>query len=482
MDTDEIYYNAMLARDARFDGKFFVGVKTTGIYCRPICPARPKRENVEFFPHHLAAERAGYRPCMRCHPESAPMSPTWIGSSAIVQRAVKVLHTNQIIEFDENQFARLFGVTARHLRRLFVQEIGKTPKQLSMENRLNLARKLIRETALTMGAIAYASGFTSVRRFNQAFKDRFRVAPTAVRRSRVNPSNGIEITLPYRPPYDFDGLMQSYQRHRVGNLEWFSDGHMYRVVALNGQLGTIAVGHNPEAASLTLNIDFPDTSALHFIVSRVRDMFDLHSDPALVANALETDPAMKMLMKACPGVRLPSGWDPFEICVSAILGQLVSVERGRALVSQLINMAGTPTDMVANGEPVALFPSPEQIVRADLSSLKSTGQRKRTLVDFARAIVTGEISLEPTQCVDEFIGKVTALKGIGPWTAQYMALKALRSTDVFPASDLILARGLALHPPDMLAAMRPWRGYAAALMWRRYSGCLQKKNTNERKP
>lgn len=173
MKKEDIYFEAMKTRDHRFDGKFFVGVKTTGIYCRPICPAKPKRENVEFFRNHIEAEEAGYRPCLRCRPESAPRSPAWIGKSAIVQRAVKVLNSQDSLKFDEDQFAEQFGVTARHLRRLFVEEIGKTPKQLSFENRLNLARKLITETALPITEIAFASGFSSIRRFNDSFKDRF---------------------------------------------------------------------------------------------------------------------------------------------------------------------------------------------------------------------------------------------------------------------------------------------------------------------
>ena len=196
MKRDDAYYEAMKARDARFDGKFFVGVKTTGIYCRPICPAKPKRENVEFFNSHLEAERAGYRPCMRCRPESAPRSPVWIGKSAVVKRAIKMLHHQNTIEFNEDRFADLFGVSARHLRRLFIEEIGKTPKQLSFENRLNLSRTLITETRLPIAEVAFASGFQSVRRFNEAFQKRFKKSPTLVRRNPSAPKEGLKIKLP----------------------------------------------------------------------------------------------------------------------------------------------------------------------------------------------------------------------------------------------------------------------------------------------
>jgi len=476
MKREDIYYQAMLARDYRFDGKFFLGVKTTGIYCRPICPAKPKRENVEFFHSHLEAEKAGYRPCMRCRPESAPQSPAWIGKSAVVQRAVKVINSQDAIDFNEDRFSEKFGVTARHLRRLFVEEIGKTPKQLSFENRLNLARKLITETALPITEITFASGFLSIRRFNDAFKARFKKNPSEIRRDKaiLNADKGLKILVPYRPPFDFEGLMKSYENHRMGNLEWFKNGKMHRVVAMNGKVGQITISNDPESSSLVIEIDFPDTSIIHMIVMRVRNLFDLNSDPVVVANAIESDPELKKLLKRNPGVRLPSGWDSFEIAISAILGQLVSVDRGRALVRDLIEIAGQETKLVAEGKAVKLFPSARAIIEADLTNLKTTGARKQTLVDFCKAVNEDRISLEPTQDVDEFIKKVSAIKGIGPWTSQYMALKALRNTDTFPSSDLILARALEKHPWEIIEKVSPWRGYVAALFWRAYAETLQK--------
>jgi AraC family transcriptional regulator of adaptative response / DNA-3-methyladenine glycosylase II len=483
MKREDIYYQAMLARDHRFDGKFFLGVKTTGIYCRPICPAKPKRENVEFFRTHLEAERAGYRPCMRCRPESAPQSPAWIGTSAVVQRAVKVLNSQETIDLNEDRFAEQFGVTARHLRRLFVEEIGKTPKQLSLENRLNLARKLISETPLPITEIAFASGFSSIRRFNDAFKGRFKSSPSGTRRSKgvAAAGEGLTILVPYRPPFDFEGLIKHYERHRIGNLEWFERGTMHRVIAMNGKAGQIAISNDAEKSSLVVEIDFPDTSIIHLIITRVRNLFDLRSDPVVVANALDADPGLKKLLKQNPGIRLPSGWDPFETAISAILGQLVSVDRGRALVHDLIEIAGEESRLVAGGGTIKLFPTAESIALADLTGLKTTGARKRTLKDFCGAVSEGRISLEPTQDVDAFIGSVSSIKGIGTWTAQYMALKALRSTDTFPSSDLILARALERHPWEIIERMSPWRGYVAALLWQVYSGSLSKSGAKRTK-
>ncbi|WP_374029912.1 DNA-3-methyladenine glycosylase 2 family protein [Bdellovibrio bacteriovorus] len=474
MKKNDIYYQAMLARDPRFDGKFFIGVKTTGIYCRPICPAKPKRENVEFFSTHLHAERAGYRPCLRCRPESAPHSPAWIGTSAIVQRAVKVLHSQELMEFNEDKFADLFGVSARHLRRLFVDEIGKTPKQLSFENRLNLARKLIVETNLPFHEIAFAAGFASIRRFNDAFKERFKKAPRDIRRNKIASKEVLKISLPYRPPFDFEGLLKSYTNHRVGDLEWFKDGKMHRVLSMGGKVGVVAISHGAERNVVDVEIDFPDTSMIHAVISRVRNLFDLDSDPLIIANALEADPHVKKLLKRYPGIRLPSGWDAFEIAVSAILGQLVSVERGRALVHDLIEIAGQDSGLQTEGKSIKLFPSPQDILNANLQSLKTTNIRRQTLVDFARAVHDKKISLEPTQDVEEFVKKVMQIRGIGPWTANYMALKVLRHTDTFPATDLILARALELHSAESLSKMSPWRGYVAALFWRVYSEDLKK--------
>ena len=466
MKKEDIYYQAMLTRDHRFDGKFFVGVKTTGIYCRPICPAKPKRENVEFFADYLAAEKAGYRPCMRCRPESAPMSGAWMGKSAMVQRAIKIINHQETISFDENHFANLFGVSSRHLRRVFVEEVGKTPKQLAFENRLNVARKLIAETSLPMTQIAFASGFESIRRFNSAFKERFKQNPSEIRRHKPNKDSVLKISLSYRPPYDFDGLLHSYKNHRVGNLERFEEGKMIRVISHENKVGEISITHEPEHSQVCVEIDFPDTSYIHVILSKVRTLFDLDSDPVLIANSLESSESMKKLLQRHPGVRLPSGWDSFEIAVGTILGQQVSVDFGRTLVYDLIEMLGEDSGLTHEGVAIKLFPTAKSIAEADLAKLKTTQIRKETLKLFAQAVAKKKISLEPTQDIEKFYLVVRAIKGIGPWTASYMALKAIRHTDAFPETDLILKRALEKYPLTTINQMSPWRGYAAALIWK----------------
>ncbi len=474
MNKEDTFYQAMLARDNRFDGKFFVGVKTTGIYCRPICPARPKKENVEFFPSYIAAERAGYRPCLRCRPESAPGSPVWISTSAIVKKAIRIINSTETLHFDENEFAAKFGVTARHLRRVFVMEIGKTPKQLAFENRLNLARKLITETTLPVTSIAFASGFESIRRFNDAFKKRFSKSPRDIRKLKITPQTGLKLSLPYRPPYGFYSLIKFYQSHRIGELERFENGKMIRIIESDGKVGQVIISNNPEQSCLVVEIDFPDTTFIQGILNRIRDMFDLDSDPILIANVLETDPGIKKLLKKYPGTRLPSGWDSFEIAVSSILGQFVSVERGRTLVSDLIHLLGKDSGLINEGKSIKLFPSPCVIAASDLKGLKTTYARKETLRSFAQAILSGSLSLEPTQDVDHFIKDLEKIKGIGPWTSSYMAMKVLKYADAFPQTDLIIARALEKHPLEIIQKMSPWRGYVTTLLWQEYALTLKK--------
>jgi AraC family transcriptional regulator, regulatory protein of adaptative response / DNA-3-methyladenine glycosylase II len=469
MENQDAFYRAMLARDYRFDGKFFVGVKTTGIYCRPICPAKPKRQNVEFFLSGYAAEKAGYRPCLRCRPEAAPRSAAWIGKSAVVQRALKLIHDKETLASDEDAFAGRFGVTARHLRRLFMEEIGKTPKQIAFENRLNLSRKLIAETAMPIAEAGLAAGFDSVRRFNDAFRERFKKPPSEIRRAKVPVDAPMVVSLPYRPPFDFDGLLAFYARHAIAGLETFEPGRMTRIVSQGGKTGRITVTNDPAGNRLRIAYGFPDAAAIGAILNRVRRMFDLDSDPLLVANAMREEKAFSGFLSRRPGARIPTGWDPFETAIATILGQLVSVGQGRKLVDDLVRMQGEPSDFTLDGNPIRLFPSPEKLARADYTGLGTTGKRKEALAAFSKEVASGRLSLEAAQSVEAFTAKVLEIPGIGRWTADYMALRVLGHADAFPATDLILARALKVHTPEAIARLSPWRGYAAILLWSEYA-------------
>jgi AraC family transcriptional regulator of adaptative response / DNA-3-methyladenine glycosylase II len=260
--------------------------------------------------------------------------------------------------------------------------------------------------------------------------------------------------------------MNSYKKHQVGNLEWFEDGVMHRVVAINGKVGQITISNDANDSTLVVEIDFPDISSIRTIITRVRNLFDLDSDPVIIAHTLGIDPDLKKLLQKYPGIRLPSGWDPFEVSVGVILGQVVSIERGRTLVANLIEIAGKDSGIVVNGKHVKLFPTPVEIVEADLNRLKTTQSRKQALIEFCKAVISNRISLEPTQDVEAFKEKLLAIKGIGPWTAHYIALKALRDADSLPSTDLILGKVLKVHSREALARMSPWRAYIAALLWR----------------
>jgi AraC family transcriptional regulator of adaptative response / DNA-3-methyladenine glycosylase II len=286
-----------------------------------------------------------------------------------------------------------------------------------------------------------------------------------------------KISVPYLPPLDFEGLLKNYELHRIGNLEWFEKGRLQRVICIKGSVGTISVENDSLNSCLLVTIDFPDESAFPEIILRVRNLFDLDIDPAFIAHQLGRAPDLKKIHDLHPGIRTPSGWEPFEVAVNTILGQLVSMENARKLVHDLIELTGEDSGLEINGHKIKLFPTPEKLLASDLTTFKTTNMRKQTLKNFSQAIVDGNISLDSEQDVEAFISKALAIKGIGPWTAHYMALKVLRNTDSFPASDLILARTLEFHSKEIIDSMQPWRGYVAALFWRVYSEKLTKKKT-----
>ena len=460
------YYSALLARDAKFDGKFFFGVKTTGIYCRPICSAKPKRENVEFFSSALQAEKAGYRPCLRCRPESAPDSPLWHGTSSVVRRAVRVLLNDEsAIALNEEEFAERFGLGARHLRRLFQQELGKTPAQIMRDNRLNLARKLIVETNLSFSDIAFSSGFDSVRRFNDAVRQRFSKTPTQLRkRKSVNSEKGvIECSLSYRPPLDWHGCLAYYQKHKVGELEQCDDNTYTRLFNYEQTIGRVKVRNNAQKNRLDIALHTDNVSAVSFVLSRIKDMFDLSLDPVYVACTFDRYPTLNKLYKAHHGVRLARCWDRFELAITTILGQLVSVKRAGQLTSDLMEHYGDQCEDPFTGNTVALFPSPETLAQEPLASLKVPQTKKRAIRSLAQKVVSGEIHFSSFQDPQAFRNKLMAIHGIGPWTAEYVALRAIGDTDAFPEGDAYLEKRV---NADSIAMLSPWRGYLATTLYK----------------
>jgi AraC family transcriptional regulator of adaptative response / DNA-3-methyladenine glycosylase II len=464
-------YQALLSRDHRFDGRFIVAVKTTGVYCRPICPARPKPENVEFFRDAVSAEQAGYRPCLRCRPECAPRSPAWLGKRAVVQRALKLIARNEFHRSNAQEFAARLGVSARHLRRLFEEQIGQTPKQISDNNRLNFARKLVVETDNPLMTIALSAGFRSLRRFNAAFQKRFRRPPSQLRRAhmRRDASDGIDVKLSYITPYDWRSIFDFYKTHPIPGLETATERSFERVFRNGDTIGFFRVQARPGVPQLDLRIIAEDPNVLFDVVSRVRAMFDLDLDPMLIARQFAGVPPLARLHERFPGLRLAGGWDGFETAVCCILGQLVSAAQRSRLVSQLVGAYGEEVFHPVTGEKARLFPTPKRLAESDLGALATSAARKAAIRDLSRRVLSGAVRFSQAQDPVAFRKALLETKGLGVWSVENICLRAFGDTDAFPKTDLILERALRFQPSLDLENIRPWRAYAAIYLWQAFA-------------
>jgi AraC family transcriptional regulator of adaptative response / DNA-3-methyladenine glycosylase II len=480
-DDPDACYRAIASRDARFDGRLFVGVRTTGIYCRPICPARtPRRENVRFFLSAAAAQGAGFRPCLRCRPESAPDCGAWRGASAAVSRALRLIEAGALDDADVGGLAERVGVGERQLRRLFHDHLGASPIAVAQTRRVLLAKQLIHQTRLPMTQVALAAGFSSVRRFNETFHRLYDRPPIALRRAGSSgESDGgawTALTLPFRPPYDWDALIDFLAARAIAGVETATPRLYCRSIRLGGETGLLRVA--PGAGDrLAVAIRFPRVSALPAILARVRRIFDLSADPQAIAEHLGRDLDLAPRLLARPGLRVPGAWDGFELAIRAILGQQISVAAATGLARRIVRDWGEALPQsLSGGAPgvTHVFPSAQTLAMADLSQLPMPRARSRALSALARAAADDHSLFEPAATAEDAVRRLRALPGIGEWTAQYIALRALREPDAFPAADIGLQRALAdadgVRPSTagLLAraeAWRPWRGYAALHLW-----------------
>ena len=476
--TNEIFERARLSRDARFDGQFFIAVKTTGIYCRPICPANsPKSENVSFYRTAAAAGEAGYRPCLRCRPECAPGTPAWAGTSTTVRRGLRLIAEGALDEGNVDDLAERLGVTSRHLRRLFTQHLGASPLAVAHTQRLHFAKALIDQTLLPMRDIAVASGFGSTRRFNDTFRKTYDRTPRELRRSResVVVDRGFSVQLAYRSPFDWPALLGFFAARAMPGVEHAQNGRYLRTIAVGDERGVIDV--RDAGGVLTLRLHGIATGSLIAVVQRVRSLFDLDAAISDVHAVLARDPVMKRRLRQNPGIRVPGAWDGFELTVRAILGQQVSVKAATTLAGRIVARYGEQVDVAVEGVPHApqrLFPGPAKLRQARLETLGIIGSRACTIRAVAKATVTGQICFDATQDPDAFAATLKSIPGIGDWTAQYVAMRALKNPDAFPAGDLGLLRafdeerGSRMKTAELLRraeAWRPWRAYAALLIW-----------------
>ena len=481
MDMDfEACRRAFLTRDPRFDGRIFGAVKTTGIYCRPVCPARtPKPQNMTFYPTAAACQEAGYRPCLRCRPESSPDLGAWRGTSNTVSRALALIEAGAMDSGDVDALASRLGVGERQLRRLFRQHLGASPVAVAQTRRVLLAKQLIQETLLPMGEVALASGFGSVRRFNETFQQLFGRPPGALRRSRADDvgaaAGGITVKLPYRAPYDWNAMIGFLAARAIPGVEAVSPKRYARTLAVDGALGVVTVSPG-QGDFLVAEIRFPKVQALPAVIARIRRVFDLTADPGLIGAHLSQDAALAPLVAAKPGLRAPGAWDGFELAVRAILGQQITVTAARGLAAKLTEAYGSLIEdpFAASLGLTRAFPTPDQIVGRDIAALGMPKARGAALEALARTVAADPAIFTPRGDLESAIAALKALPGVGEWTAQYIALRELREPDAFPQADIGLLRGMADEtgqrptPAELLAraeAWRPWRAYAAQHLW-----------------
>jgi AraC family transcriptional regulator, regulatory protein of adaptative response / DNA-3-methyladenine glycosylase II len=471
-------YRALKARDARFDGRFFVAVSSTRIYCRPVCTVKPpKRENCRFYPSAAAAESGGYRPCLRCRPELAPGNASVDATSRLAQAAASMMEDRTLDEEGLDSVAARLGITGRHLRRAFGAEFGVSPVEFAQTQRLLLAKRLLTDTVLPVTEVAFASGFGSVRRFNALFKQRYRLQPLQLRRhaSATGAVDVLKFELSFRPPYDWPAVSAFLGTRAIAGVE-AAEGNCYRRtvrIPVEGKehRGWIEVAMSQKKPALRVTVSASLAKALPPVLSRVKALMDLACHPAEVAQALGT------LAKRHPGLRVPGAFDGFEVAVRAILGQQVSVAAARTVAGRFAAAFGDPIE-TPFASLTTVFPAAKSI--ADLpygriARLGMPGARARTVVALARAVADGDLVLMPNADIEATLDQLRALPGVGEWTAQYIAMRALAWPDAFPHTDLGVMKALVkTDAREVLAAgeaWRPWRAYAVMHLWQ----SLQKK-------
>jgi AraC family transcriptional regulator of adaptative response / DNA-3-methyladenine glycosylase II len=456
-------YKAHLTRDARFDGKFFVAVKTTKIYCRPICPARKaKLENLTFYLHAAQAEDAGYRPCLRCRPETAPGSAAWLGTSTTVKRALRLLEQFAAENLSIEQLANKLGIGERWLRELFQIQVGVTPQRLLLDNKLNIARNLLEHSSQSITDIAFSSGFNSVRRFNDAFKKRFANTPSNFKKYR-SINNVWSLYLSFRPPFAWQTLLAYLKARQISSMELSEENAYQRLIHYQGEQAWLRASL---ADNNKLKIEFRCSTTVNMLglVTKVKDMFDLDSDPMLIENDLKQDKKLKPLIEAHPGLRIPGCWDGFELAVRAIIGQLISVKAATTILTRLVMHCGHRQNIDPHLSLTHFFPEPKDILGADLSRLGLTKAKEKAIQALAQAIVDNKVILDGSQDYEQTCRNLLAIRGIGPWTVQYIAMRALKNPDAFPEKDLELQKRISQFELEP-SKWSPWRAYAATLLF-----------------
>jgi AraC family transcriptional regulator of adaptative response / DNA-3-methyladenine glycosylase II len=463
-------YRAARARDRRFDGRFYVAITSTRIYCRPICTARPAlRKNMRFYSNAAAAEGAGFRPCLRCRPERAPGMAPVDAVSRLVSAAMAGIEEHALSSARVGELAASLGVSDRHLRRVTEAELGVSPIELAQTQRLLLAKRLLRETNLSQTDIAFASGFGSVRRFNALFKSRYGLSPRAIRGKSIDADN-LSVQLEFRPPLAWKNMLAYLKLRAIPGVEMVDHSHYRRTVAIGAAKGWIAVSMHKSGDALNVEISPALTPVIGAVIARVKQLFDLGAAPDAVSLALGADDLLAATVRRLPGLRVAGAFDGFELAVRTVLGQQVSVKGASTIAGR---WAATFGEAIATpfAELNRLSPGAERMtdVKADeIAALGMVGARARCLTDLAQAVARRRILLSFAPDVEDQIESLMSVPGIGPWTAHYIAMRALHWPDAFPSGDLVLMRAARSNQRQLQQrseAWRPWRAYAAHYLW-----------------
>ena len=476
-------YRAVMSRDARFDGRFFTCVTSTGIFCRPVCPAPiPMAKNCRFHASAAAAMAAGFRPCLRCRPEAAPNSPAWNGVSTTVTRALRLIDEGALDRGNLSDLAGRLGVGERHLRRLFVRHVGASPKAVAQTRRLLFAKKLITESRCTLTEVALISGFGSIRRFNDAMRKLYGRPARDLRRQIMQQSPSarvagkddpaIVLKIPVRPPFDWPHMLGFLGKRAVPGMESVERDGYRRTICLGHTGGELEIRPDLANNQLIARFALAELSHLQAALERLRRLLDLSADPGEIAGQLGADPALAPLVAARPGLRVPGAWDPFELCIRAVLGQQITVAGAVTLAGRLVKAFGAPLDNAAQSALSHLFPTPEALATADIGAIGLPKSRAETISALSAAFARGEFdfSAAPSSRIE---AQLLTIRGIGKWTAQYIAMRALNDPDAFPEGDVALIRAMAALGEDLdgpalarrAEAWRPWRAYAAMHLW-----------------
>ena len=479
MINDQAAYRALKSRDPRFDGVFFIGVTSTGVYCRPICPAKtPQQKNCRFFQSAEAAEKASFRPCLRCRPELAP-------GHAPVDSSRRIAHliTRRIDEglIDDGvgleEIAAHFALSSRQVRRIVQKELGVSPIELMQTRRLLLAKQLLTETALPVIEIAFASGFSSLRRFNDAFATQYRLPPSRLRKqaaqhdAKIDASGTSTLQLHYRPPYDWEEILKFLSARMIQDVEFVTKESYARTVRLGKHTGWIKVTHSPERRALVVELTHTLSPVLPVLLGRLRNLFDLGARPDLIASHLMKDKRLRKSVSKNPGLRVPGAFDGFEMAVRAILGQQITVKAATTIAGRVAKRFG---EKIATPFPelTRLSPLVHRMARATVGDIARLGiirTRAATIIALARACDAGSLKLDAGTDPEIDINKLVALPGIGQWTAHYIAMRAMRWPDAFPKEDIAVRNKLGGVSPrqaeEISQAWRPWRSYAVVHLW-----------------